>query len=323
MEDNKSIVRRWEDMGMDVLVKILKDLNMVELASVSQVCRQWRLACSNPFLWRTLDLGLLRSNFIQTPDVPPYIYVDDRSDRRLTQILKVAMALSCGSVTCMIFHFNLYMKDEHLNYIAERSPHLKRLVMPGWNRITKNGMSRAIRRWEELESMTMPTIAHPPYIMDEISRSCKNFSQLKIMGTFDVNFASAIATSLPKLKVLSLRCSRITKEALLLLLNCMDNLEVLNISHCLLLESLPNPRLKKIIRELDRTILEKASRFREFFHCQRSSCVACQRMDADEGLMRWYRYEDWFWRQDEVSSLDLGDHGKLFDSDCEKLATQI
>ncbi|XP_072962522.1 F-box/LRR-repeat protein At3g48880-like isoform X2 [Typha angustifolia] len=317
MGDNKSIGKRWEDMETDVLVKIFKELNMVELAPVSQVCRLWRLACSDPLIWNTLDLGLLKSNFIQTR-ASPYIWVADRSDKRLTRVLRVAMALSRGSVTSMIFHFNLYMKDEHLSYIAERSPHLKRLVMPAWNRITKNGICQAIRRWGELESMTMPTIAHPPYIMEEISRSCKNFSELKIMGTFDVIFASTIAANLPKLKVLSLRCSRITKEALLCLLNCMDDLEVLNISHCLLLECLAPTGRKQVIRELDHTILEKASRLREFWHCQSSSCLMCQRMIIDEGLMRWYRYEEWFWRLDEVTSLDLGDCGKLFDVECEK-----
>ncbi|CAD5171702.1 F-box/LRR-repeat protein At3g48880-like [Musa acuminata AAA Group] len=315
MADTKFIGKRWEEMETDVLVKIFKELNMIQLAPVSRVCRSWRLACSDPFIWNTLDLGLLQSNFIQTR-ASPYIWVDERSDKRLTRILRVAMALSRGNITSMIFHFNLYMKDDHLSYISEWSPHLRRLVMPAWNRITKVGICQAIRRWENLESLTMPSIAHPPYIMEEISRSCKNFSQLKVMGTFDMHFASAIATNLQKLKVLSLRCSIITKEALLYILNRMDNLEVLNISHCLLLEALATSGRKQVRSELDQSILQKASRIREFFHCQSSSCTTCKRMIEDEGLMRWYRYEDWFWRRDEVSTLDLGDYGKLFGKNC-------
>ncbi|URE04108.1 F-box LRR-repeat protein [Musa troglodytarum] len=294
MADTKFNGKRWEEMETDVLVKIFKELNMIQLAPVSRVCRSWRLACSDPFIWNTLDLGLLQSNFIQTR-ASPYIWVDERSDKRLTRILRVAMALSRGNIT---------------------SPHLKRLVMPAWNRITKVGICQAIRRWENLESLTMPSIAHPPYIMEEISRSCKNFSQLKVMGTFDMHFASAIATNLQKLKVLSLRCSMITKEALLYILNRMDNLEVLNISHCLLLEALATSGRKQVRSELDPSILQKAARIREFFHCQSSSCTTCKRMIEDEGLMRWYRYEDWFWRRDEVSTLDLGDYGKLFGKNC-------
>lgn len=316
MAEVKSIVKRWEDIETDVLMKILKELNMIELAPVSQVCRSWRLASSDPLLWSTLDLGLLKSNFIQTR-ASPYIWVDERSDRKLSKLLRLAMALSRGNINCMIFHFNLYMKDDHLGYIAERCPGLKRLVMPAWNRITKTGISLAIRKWKNLESLTMPSIAHPPYIMEEISRNCSNFYSLKIMGTFDVHFASAVASHLPKLRILSVRCSILTKEALLFILDCMDHLEVLNISHCFLLDNLTPAGKKQIVREPDQTILHKAARLREFYYCMSPMCPTCQRMISDEGLMRWYRYEDWFWRQDEVSSLALGnDHGKLFDESC-------
>ncbi|XP_020094256.1 F-box/LRR-repeat protein At3g48880 [Ananas comosus] len=322
MGENKSVGKRWEDMETDVLVKIFKQLNMIELGPVSQVCRSWCLACSDPLIWNALDFGLLKSNFIQTR-ASPYIWVDDWSDRRLTQLLRVAMGISRGNVACMIFHFNLYMKDEHLTYISERSPHLKRLVMPAWNRITKNGICQAIRRWSELESMTMPTIAHPPYIMEEIGKNCKNFSELKIMGSFDAQFATAIAAHLPNLKVLSLRCSRVAKEAILYLLNCLEHLEVLNIAHCMLFDGpMLHPGRRQSLRELDHTVHEKAARLREFYHCQSLSCIACQRMIADEGLMRWYRYEECFWRQDEISSLDLGDYGKLFDAKCETNARE-
>ncbi|PKA51061.1 F-box/LRR-repeat protein [Apostasia shenzhenica] len=322
MAEIKSASRRWEDMETDVLVKIFKELNMIELAPVALVCHAWRSACSDPLLWNTLDLGLLKSNFIQTR-ASPYIWVDDRSDRKLMKVLRIGMSLSRGTVACLVFHFNLYMKDEHLSYIAERCPHLKRLVMPAWNRITKSGICQAIQRWEELESLTMPSIANPSYIMEEISRSCKNFSHLKVMGTFDMNFASAIATNLPKLRVLSIRCSILTREALVFILDCMDQLEVLNISHCLLLDSLMATGKKKVSRELDSEIRSKVARLREFLHCQSGSCFACERITRDEGLMRWYKYEEWFWRQDEVGSLTLGDYGKLFDEACLDLGFRI
>jgi len=319
MGENKWMGKRWEDMDTDVLVKIFKELNLVELSPVSQVCRLWRSACSDPLIWGTLDFGLLKSNFIQTR-VSPYIWVDDRSDKRLARILRVAMAISCGNVNCMIFHYNLYMKDEHLHFISERSPHLKRLVMPAWNRITRVGICQAIQRWQELESLTMPTIGHPPYIMEEIGRSCKNFTELKVMGSFDHQFAFAILQFLPKLKVLSLRCSKVTMDALQSLLHSMEYLEVLNISHSLLLVIASNGR-KQVVHELDGQILERASRLREFHYCQSRTCIACQRMVVDEGIMRWYRYEDWFWRRDEVRSLDLQDYGKLFDAGCERLTS--
>lgn len=308
-----STCKTWEDMDTDVLVKIFRELNLLELAPVSQVCRQWRFACSDPLLWRSLDLGLLRSNYIQTR-ASPYVWVDDRSDRKLTRVLRMAMGLSGGNITCMIFHFNLYMKDEHLNFISERTPHLKRLVLPAWNRITKVAICEAVRRWEGLESLTMPSIAHPPYIMEEISRSCKNFTELKIMDAFNMQFAKSIVANVPNLKVLSLRCSKMSKEALMFILDSMNNLEVLNISHCILVEGPSAKAAKRAV--LDRSILEKASRLREFYHCQSRQCTTCQRMIADDGLIRWWKYEGPFWRHDEVSSLGLGDYGRLFDERC-------
>ncbi|KAF8412293.1 hypothetical protein HHK36_000254 [Tetracentron sinense] len=303
MEDSDSAVRRWEDMELDILVKIFESFNIIELTSgISRVCSSWRLACCDPILWKTLDLELLESNFIKIP-LPPFIWVSDHSDKQLMQVLKVALGLSRGSVTCLIFNFNLYPKDVHLIYTAERCPRLKRLVLPAWNRMTKDGITKAIRMWEDLESMTMPGIKSPPYVMKEISLHCKNFSELKIMGPCDISFATAITEFLPKLKILSLRCTMLFKEALILILDCLEHLEVLNISHCLLVEVPPSPAPIRIIRELDESILEKASRLEKFFTCQEDSCIMCQRTIDDEGLMRWYKYEEGLWRTDEVSVL--------------------
>ncbi|XP_031269509.1 F-box/LRR-repeat protein At3g48880 isoform X2 [Pistacia vera] len=266
----------------------------------------WRLACCDPLLWKTLDLSMLRSNFIKIP-LEPYVYVDGRSDKTLTRLLRISLSLSRGYIRTLIFHFNLYVSDEQLTYTAERCPQLRRLVMPAWNRIKKVGMCKAIRTWRCLESLTMPSIANPLYLMEEIALNCKNFCELKIMGPFDVPFASAIAKFLPNLKVLSLRCSMIVKDALILILDDLPNLEVLNISHCLLIEGSMVPPLtpKKIIKKLDNIILQKAARLREFLTCIEDSCIMCQRTRSDEGLLRWYKYEEGLWKMDEARSLAL------------------
>lgn len=150
----------------------------------------------------------------------------------------------------------------------------------------------------------MPSIANPPYLMEEISKNCPNFSELKIMGPCEVLCASSLVAYLPRLKVLSLRCSMLYKTVLIDILNGLQQLEVLNISHCLLLEA-PPPAPRKEVRELDLFILEKASRLRKFLTCMQDSCIMCQRTKTDEGLMRWYKYEEGLWKEDEVSSLAL------------------
>lgn len=82
-------------------------------------------------------------------------------------------------------------------------------------------------------------------------------------------------------------------------------MEVLNISHCLLIEVPPHPASKRVIKELDRFILERASRLRLFLTCMEDSCLMCERTKNDEGLMRWYKYEEDLWKADEVCSLAL------------------
>ncbi|XP_068315940.1 F-box/LRR-repeat protein At3g48880-like isoform X2 [Pyrus communis] len=303
MEDGGFPVRKWEDLNIDILVRIFQSFDIFELTSgIAHVCSAWRLACCDPLLWKKLDLSMLKSNFIKIP-LEPYVYVDGRSDKTLTRILKTSLSLSKGNIMTLVFHFNLFVSDDQLTYTAERCPQLKRLVMPAWNRIKKTGICKAIRCWKELESLTMPSIANPPYLLEEIKRNCKNFSELKIMGPCDIFFASTLVEHLPKLKVLSLRCSTLLKDVLIMILDRLEHLEVLNISHCLLIETPPPPATRRLVRQLDPLILEKASRLQRFLTCMQDSCVMCQRTKNDEGIMRWYKYEEGLWKEDEVSSL--------------------
>ncbi|XP_055826842.1 F-box/LRR-repeat protein At3g48880-like [Solanum dulcamara] len=304
MEEGDSSVRRWEDLDIDILVKILQSFDLFELtAGLAHVCSSWRLACSDQLLWMTLDLSVLKSNFIKIP-LEPYVYVDCQSDKTLTSLLKICLNLSSGNIRTLIFHYNLYVSDDQLTYTAERCPHLKRLVMPAWNRIKKTGICRAIHMWEDLESLTMPSIANPPYVMEEIARSCKNFAELKIMGPCDMLFASTLVSFLPNLKVLSVRCTVLSKSALFIILDGLKKLEVLNISHCVITED-PPPAPKKILAKLDESIIKKASRLHKFLTCMSDSCIMCQRTRNDEGLMRWYKYEEDLWKVDEVRSLAI------------------
>ncbi|CAL1404994.1 unnamed protein product [Linum trigynum] len=305
MDEGGPSVRRWEDLDTDILVKIFQSFDIFELTSgIGHVCSSWRMACADPLLWKTLDLSIMKSNFIKIP-LEPYVYVDGRSDKTLTRLLKISLSLSKGSISSLIFHFNLYVSDEQLTYTAERCPHLRRLVLPAWNRIKKTGICRAIRSWKDLESLTMPSIANPPYLIEEIANNCANFCELKIMGPFDIFFATTLVTHLSRIKVLSLRCSMLLKDALIIILDGLQSLEVLNISHCLLIEIPPPPEPRRVMKELDDTIRQKASRLGQFLTCMEESCVMCQRTKADEGLMRWYRYEEGLWKADEVTSLSL------------------
>ncbi|KAF9671989.1 hypothetical protein SADUNF_Sadunf12G0107600 [Salix dunnii] len=412
MEEGGTVTRSWEDMDNDILVKIFQSLTVFELTSgIAHVCSAWRWAACDPLLWKTLDLSMLKSNFIKIP-LKPYVYVHGHSDKTLTRILKISLSLSRGNITSLFFHCNLYVSEDHLTYTAQRlislkwsreatgsdlrrvyckfselsggvwesgqvrpldqenenreekkaqlgeedisnstdnnqvqmisinaskssemgkeivgevegmwiavtisigpivvsrlklfrCPCLRRLVLPAWNRV-ETVMIEAIDLLKDLESLTMPSIVNSPRLVQAIATNCRNFSELKIMGPFDIYFASSLVTYLPSLKVLSLRCSMLCKDTLIFILDNLRCLEVLNISHCLLTEVPPTPAPRRIVRQLDKTILEKASWLRKFLTCMRDTCIMCQRTRNDEGLMRWYKYDEGLWKEDEVRSL--------------------
>ncbi|GKB41785.1 F-box/LRR-repeat protein, partial [Tanacetum coccineum] len=293
--------RKWEDMHNDILVKIFQTIHIVELTpGIGQVCRSWRDAASDPIMWRTLDLSMMKSYYIRMPSYP-YIFVGPESDKLVTKVLKNALILSRGNISALFFHVYLFVSEEQFAFTAERCPRLKRLVLPAWDRITRPALYKAISMWKDLESLTMPSISDPFYIMDEISKNCKNFSQLKIMGRFGMSYARALAICLPNLKVLSLRCTMLLRDALIKVLDGLKHLKVLNISHCILVEILQPSAPKKVFEELDEEIIRKARHIRQFITCMNDVCVMCKRTRLDKGLLRWFNYEEGIWKEDEVS----------------------
>ncbi|XP_015169129.1 F-box/LRR-repeat protein At3g48880-like [Solanum tuberosum] len=217
MEEGNPPVRRWEDLNIDMLVKIFQSFDLFQLISViPQVFPAWQSTCSDQRRWKTLDLSIMQSNFIRVSISP------------------------------------------QLTYIAKRCPRLKRLVMSAWEKLEKQTICSAFHEWKDVESLTMPSLEEPAYVIEKIGRSCKKLSELKIMTPCDILFASALVSFLPNLKVLSVRCTKLSKPALVILLDGLKKLKVLNISHCIITEDLPPPAPMKILTELDESILEKS-----------------------------------------------------------------
>ncbi|CAI9768199.1 unnamed protein product [Fraxinus pennsylvanica] len=132
----------------------------------------------------------------------------------------------------------------------------------------------------------MPSISNTPYLIEEIAKNCKKFAELKITGPCHIKFALTLAAFLPNLKVLSIRCSMIYKDALITILDELKKLEVLNISHCVLIEH-PPPSPRRVLKEIDESILHKARRLHKFITCTSDSCLMCTRTRNDGGMTRW------------------------------------
>uniref|UniRef100_M1C834 F-box/LRR-repeat protein n=1 Tax=Solanum tuberosum TaxID=4113 RepID=M1C834_SOLTU len=150
----------------------------------------------------------------------------------------------------------------------------------------------------------MPSLEEPTYVIEKIGTSCKRIFELKIMTPCDILFASALVSFLPNLKVLSVRCTELSKHALVILLDGLKKLKVLNISHCIITEYLSPPAPMKILTELDECIIKKVHRLDIFLTYMSDSCIMCQRTRNDEGFVRWNKYAD-LWKVDEVKSLEI------------------
>ncbi|GLT35973.1 hypothetical protein SLA2020_103810 [Shorea laevis] len=151
MEEDRPVARRWEDLDIDILIKIFQSFNIFELISgTAHVCSAWRLACCDPLLWKTLDLSMLKSNFIKIP-LQPYVYVDACSDKILTRVLKISLNINRGSIRTLIFHFNLYVSDDQLTYTAERIANPPYLM----EAIAKNRMKKGLRKADEVSSLAL------------------------------------------------------------------------------------------------------------------------------------------------------------------------
>ncbi|CAL9064146.1 unnamed protein product [Musa banksii] len=298
--------KAWGVLSMDILLEMVKELNPIDRGSVGRVCHSWRKACRDSSVWRMVDLRSLRSNLV---------WVD--TNLRLSQALRSMEIYGHVNIRCIILHPHLHVKDEHFNLIARGCPRLKRLVVPRWEVISKNGMCNAMKNCRDLESLTMPGNACSLRMMKTMSVSCKSFSELKVIGCFPRRFGMTVALYLPGLKVLSLRCCRTSMVAIEMILGSMDHLEVLNLSHAMVqleVGSEVMPLAKGFEEMAGKFVLEKASSMlSSFWYCENYvSCGGCRRM-----MDRRLRHENGFWWHDEVVSLDLGKEAHDDDDDAD------
>ncbi|KAM2683116.1 hypothetical protein EV1_044768 [Malus domestica] len=92
------------------------------------------------------------------------------------------------------------------------------------------------------------------------------------------------------------------KEALLILLDGLRHLQVLNISHCLVIEVSPPYYYDEILDKLDPVILNMSAWLQGVITCmQLDHCIMCQRIRVDLlGIIQWYKYEEGLWKRERI-----------------------
>ncbi|XP_062028893.1 F-box/LRR-repeat protein At3g48880-like [Rosa rugosa] len=218
--------------------------------------------------WREVSSNTRLWKTIDLTKVDSEIFLQSRSGHIAMGILNAVFSRG-KDVTCLVFNYYFYMRNSYLIHVSQRILNLKRLVLP------------------------------------VIGKHCNKFAEMKLMCDFYEEYAEAVAAYIPNLKVLSLRCAEVSRGAVLHILNEMNHLQVLNLSHSYIVDHAPTPnRCIVVLRELDQMVIEAASWLKKFlFSRSRLYCNICRLQLSMNGVLMRCRYEERVWRMDEVSSL--------------------
>ncbi|KAG7539108.1 F-box-like domain superfamily [Arabidopsis suecica] len=269
---------KWENLSGDILGVIFGKLEMMDVTmGASRVCTSWFLAAQNSTLWNTINLVVSHENsFFYNPRVDPLdlgmdIRKRDRQNalniglyfspyapqyrqikegqNNLRNLLIEITKLSCTAPRNLFFNLYSYIQDKELVLAAERMPNVEKLVLPMWSSLSENSFRFAFSQWKNLRTLVI--IKNPlntgTLELQAVGENCTNLTNLKFVGLLDEHLADQIVLHLQSLKILSLRCSFLYRRGLSrLLLNGLKNLEILNLSHSIVVDTFPKLHFRKL-----------------------------------------------------------------------------
>ncbi|KAL9244122.1 hypothetical protein vseg_017930 [Gypsophila vaccaria] len=206
-----------EDLWFMILLK-LKTIDVIE--NVQKVCKLFRKICTQPEMFKVVDMFLPDSYIELTFDVN--IMTRYAVDRSLGELIDI--------------HLKYFCDDDTLLYIVDRSKNLKHLRLGHYIKISDEGLIEAIKRLPKLEELETVVCSFLPETFAAVGRACpslKSFS-LNDVGSKRYRYAGdadafAIATSMPNLRRLQLVGSCLTNEGLNAILDGCPLLESLDL----------------------------------------------------------------------------------------------
>ncbi|KAH7857824.1 hypothetical protein Vadar_016909 [Vaccinium darrowii] len=220
---------------MDCLANIFGRVGIESLLlDVPFVCKSWYKATLSPLCWQRLVF----------PKPSPYPRCYGSFNSRLLKkyqlhgvlsnpsFMKSAINRSRRSATMIALPSSC--TEETLFYVAEECPDLKNLELPyhlGGDLMRK--IPNLISKWKNLEHLRLDCSFEIP-IIAQISRHCKNFHSLTVIGA-DIgrDKASAIVSLLPNIRYLDISYANIEKENLLKVLEGCKELVYFDVSKCI------------------------------------------------------------------------------------------
>ncbi|KAL6893535.1 hypothetical protein ACP4OV_007633 [Aristida adscensionis] len=243
--------RPWAELQHDLLVAIMSRVGAPDLLSggAPRACASWRAAARDPFAWRRVDLRdwaaltLTSGRRAAAPSRRLPVHA------ALAGILEVAATLAAGQMEAVLLPE--FADEEHLLFLAERSPNLHYFSLPG-TFMTYDKFCKAIGELHALKGMAVDESLIHYDVLLHVLRCCPDFVELKVFALYvDEQMATVICDSLPRLKKLEMPSSDMSSVAIIKFLDCLEELEYLDISGY-------------ETSSISSTVLEKASRLKVF-----------------------------------------------------------
>ncbi|XP_008232892.1 PREDICTED: F-box protein FBW2-like [Prunus mume] len=227
--------RRWEDLQMDCLVKVLVEVGMESLLlDVPFVCKSWYKATLNPSCWQSLispDNKCIEVWPWDVSECPNFQNLMDRfaseyqidGDRcSVTAFLKFVINRSSGNAT--VLKLPKCCTVEAFEFAANVCPGLVTLSLPGNVLDNKHTNLELIGKWKNLEVLSLGSCLNLAKILAIIQTHCKNFYGLDLSkGFVDEREALSIVKLVPNIKYLNLKGAKVSRDSLVTLLcGCKD-----------------------------------------------------------------------------------------------------
>ncbi|XP_034698815.1 F-box protein SKIP19-like [Vitis riparia] len=216
--------RNWQELPRDVTSMILSKLNAVEILSSAQfVCSFWRKLCREPMMWRNIDMHNLG-------DLCDLGY-------DLEEMARHAVDRSGGQLLSICIED--FATDNLLNYIIDRSSHIRHLRLVSCYGISDDGLSEGIKRLPLLVEIDLCYCSFSKEVLEAIGQCCPRLKSFRLncQGFRHPHIecdeeALAIAQNMPGLKSLQLFGNKLTNDGLLAILDGCCHLESLDLRQC-------------------------------------------------------------------------------------------
>ncbi|WOH12081.1 hypothetical protein DCAR_0831580 [Daucus carota subsp. sativus] len=241
--------RNWLELPADLTSSILQRLGTVGvLVSARKVCKTWRTICSDPSMWRVVNLGY--------SDNSAYLKDFDCSlDSGMEKLAKKAVDLSCGEL--VEFRIEDFASDELLQYIANRSGQLRRLQLVSCYGVSTEGLSEMIKKLPFLEELRLYYIPVSQQAIEVAGHCCP---QLKSFSFNRHGYrwphvecdedALAVAENMPGLRYLQLFGNKLTSNGLLAIIEKCPYLESLDLRQCFNIANLEHDLAKRLSQKI-------------------------------------------------------------------------